>query len=343
MNQPERKRNTGFDVLKFLCAFLVICIHTDYYGKEFVVPIARAAVPVFFMITGYFHATILQSGKQSHQLRKIGLITLLANLLYMLWEMLTGPGSIADTLHSWWDAEVWLRFLLLNESPFRSHLWYLGALLYVLVIVEKANKRGLRGKLYRLIPVLLMCNLVLGNYAGLLLGKEIPLEFSRNYLFLGLPCFLLGDLLYRNRDAKQMSNLRLTVLLLSAVILTYAEKSLLCHTGTYGNQDFFLGTIFVSYSLFCLVRNNPQVFEHRFLKRVGRWGRELSLGLYIFNVIIRTVVMKGIGIAAVQLPWLQKLSDHIAPLIMLLATSCTAWIMLLGWRKIKCCFRRSPN
>ena len=49
-------RADNFDILKSICAFLVICIHVPFPGAfgECVTTAARIAVPVFFMITGYF-------------------------------------------------------------------------------------------------------------------------------------------------------------------------------------------------------------------------------------------------------------------------------------------------
>lgn len=38
-------RNVGIDLLKYLCAFLVICLHSDFHGKTYVDTIARIAVP----------------------------------------------------------------------------------------------------------------------------------------------------------------------------------------------------------------------------------------------------------------------------------------------------------
>ena len=50
-------RNNNLDILKTICAFLVICIHIPFPGSvgAIITPLARIAVPIFFMITGYFY------------------------------------------------------------------------------------------------------------------------------------------------------------------------------------------------------------------------------------------------------------------------------------------------
>lgn len=52
----REKRYEGLDILKLICAFLVICIHvpTSLRIYENIVVLSRVAVPIFFMITGFF-------------------------------------------------------------------------------------------------------------------------------------------------------------------------------------------------------------------------------------------------------------------------------------------------
>lgn len=50
------KRNNGIDILRFLCAFFVVCIHAPFLGiaGSYIKAIDRIAVPVFFICSGYF-------------------------------------------------------------------------------------------------------------------------------------------------------------------------------------------------------------------------------------------------------------------------------------------------
>ncbi len=50
------QRNSGIDILKVICSFLVICIHKRFLGVagEYIRALSRVAVPVFFIISGYY-------------------------------------------------------------------------------------------------------------------------------------------------------------------------------------------------------------------------------------------------------------------------------------------------
>lgn len=336
MQITETKRNSGFDFLRYVCAFLVISIHTQYFGKEYAMLFARAAVPIFFMITGYFYTSVSERGRHIFQIRKILIITVLSNLVYIIWELLSAMGSsggIHTKFLSWIDASLWLNVLLTNDSPFRSHLWYLSALLYVLLIALFI-KNG-RKKLYFLIPVLLGINLLLGNYSTLIFGKTLPLAYSRNFLFLGLPCFLLGDLIYQRRNAAQPGNRVLLLILSLSLVVSFSESFLLTRLGMYQNQDLSLGNIATAYAVFSLVKNNPAFFEHSLCKRIARMGKDLSLGIYICHAIIRTFTEMAIAYTGRLIPVINAICYYSMPLIMLIVDSCAVFILLWVMKKLK--------
>lgn len=49
-------RYNSLDVLKVLCAFFIVCIHAPFPGTwgGYFTSITRIAVPIFFMISGFF-------------------------------------------------------------------------------------------------------------------------------------------------------------------------------------------------------------------------------------------------------------------------------------------------
>ncbi len=53
--EPVRmQRNYSVDILRFLCAYLVITLHIHTPYSAYTEPIARCAVPLFFMMSGFF-------------------------------------------------------------------------------------------------------------------------------------------------------------------------------------------------------------------------------------------------------------------------------------------------
>lgn len=79
------ERNYSIDVLKFICAVLVVIIHTEWNYQQLVLPIAKCAVPCFFIISGYllFDKTGIKPERLNRNLIHIGKITLWASFLFI--------------------------------------------------------------------------------------------------------------------------------------------------------------------------------------------------------------------------------------------------------------------
>ena len=185
------QRNYSIDILKFICAALVVLLHTNSSYQNLVSPITRCAVPCFFMISGY----LLYDGKRIGEIRlkrsiaNILKITLWSTLLFAILKEIIAfhHGNLYFP-----NVNEWICFIVLNENPFGFHLWYLGAYLYVLFIVILVDRYDKWHFMFKAIPVLLVCDLIFGKYSLLLIGKEYPFIFVRNFLFVGLPYFALG-------------------------------------------------------------------------------------------------------------------------------------------------------
>lgn len=80
-------RLDGLDILKAVCVFFVISIHARFPGKygTYFSALARIAVPIYFMITGFFYSHIREQNKQTKQLRRIFKMGLYSNCLFFAW------------------------------------------------------------------------------------------------------------------------------------------------------------------------------------------------------------------------------------------------------------------
>lgn len=103
--------------------------------------------------------------------------------------------SIESFLLDTFTIENVLKFIAFNESPLKGHLWYLGAILYVLIIMHIFDKLKIEKCLVFAAPFLLMGDLILGKYSVLLLGREFPYILVCNFLFVGIPYFCIGRLI----------------------------------------------------------------------------------------------------------------------------------------------------
>lgn len=281
-----RNRIIGLDLVKCLCTFFVICVHMPYRYKQYIDPMTRIAVPIFLMITGYFYPALHQNKKVTGQIVKIAKLLLVSNLLYFFWNLLMVPlngQSIELYLQNMCTLSFWVRFLLTGGNAFSDHLWYLGALLYVLIFIRLTDKLFPRKKLYPLIPVLYGLNLLLGNYSTLIFGIRIPLEYSRNFLMTGLPFFLLGDWL-SNKSPRIHNNILLTTVLLGSVA-SCMEQRFLIHMCSDFNADYYISTPFTACALFLLALNISPSLEIGPFPFLAKIGRQSSTTLYILHPI----------------------------------------------------------
>lgn len=259
MTVEEKRSYAGLDCLKCICAFLIVCIHAQFpgaFGKYFVA-LSRSAVPVFFMITGFFYSQTVQKNRTGQQIKKILGLVLGANLFYLLWNTAVNlPNLSAVKVYpaDCFSLKSAIEFFVFDESPFAEHLWYLSAVLYVLLIIKFADKFFGRKKLYPLVPVLLFAGLCFGKYSGLLFGREFSVVYSRNFLFVGLPCFLLGDMFrkYHGKISGFCGAHRAVHWLLIAAfsVTTVLERFMIVSSGKYTAGDYYISTTLLACALF---------------------------------------------------------------------------------------------
>lgn len=341
MAQSDRvsQRHSGIDFVKYLCAFMVICIHMTYAGKTYLEPLTRFAVPVFFMITGYFYSSVKQNGKEYKQLKKVLQLLISSSLLYLLWNIvryaITGK-SIPAYFHSILNIQAFINFVCFNESNLSGHLWYLSALVYVLVIVLLLDKYSSRDRFYKLIPLLLLINIITGTYSTILFGKKLSLLLSRNFLFCGLPFFLLGDAIYKTQ-IKLTRNSLLVIAILSVLVST-AENALFLHIGVAFNSDCFIATPFLATSVFMLALKSQSVSTIPILAKIARLGKTASTAIYIIHPIVILIMNKTVGVIANYVPWLHAVWHCTAPFVVLVVCtllSCIFSTLQRNLRQIK--------
>ena len=246
-------RYKNFDILKSICAFLIVCIHVAFPGKvgEYFTTLTRTAVPLFFMITGYFYSDIAKKDGEVKQIRKILRLFIEANLLYFLWKLfLTAVNSnITSFFHNIFTLKALIKFLFLNESPFNGHLWYLGAILYVLMIVYIADKLNCEKLLYILTPVLLLSDLIFGKYSLALWNIEFPNILVRNFLFVGIPYFCIGRLIKAGVGQK-INRSTLSVLIFFFSLTSLLERYILVSLSVNATRDHYISTTLLSIAVF---------------------------------------------------------------------------------------------
>ena len=194
-------RNRTLDMVKAICAYAVVLLHVHFPGSAGIIAnvLARFAVPVFFMVSGYFcfrgdDTEFIRTGKKIRHVLKLMLV---AFPVCCLWEMIQNHidgASQKEWLEALVSGEHIRQFLLYNNSSqVKWHLWFLPALLYCYLLFALAARFRICKQAYVLIPVLLLIHFGMEEFSTFLFPeKHFRVMQFRNYLFTGFPFFYVG-------------------------------------------------------------------------------------------------------------------------------------------------------
>ena len=242
-----------------------------YGGGGYWIAVCRIAVPIFLMISGYFY------NKESaiKQIKKIGFLFIEANLLYCVWSCFYG---VVSGVYPIINGNSILRFMLLNESPFAGHLWYLGAIMYTQIFAYIMDQIRMKKVLYLTTPILLIIDIAFGKYSLLLFGREFDYVFIRNWIFVGIPFYSIGLLL--REKGYRIGSWGVPAFILTTVL----ERYLLVANGLNATRDQYISTIFLSIAIFSVALE----YRGAINECVAKVGREYSTWLYIVHPIFIT-------------------------------------------------------
>lgn len=262
------------------------------------------------MITGYFYSDTTKKHCQILQIKKILKLLILANIVYLVWKCFYSVITHnTDFFQNIFTLKSFLGFILLNESPLNGHLWYLGAILYVLTIVLITDKLNCSKLLYWLIPVLLFSDLVLGKYSIVIWGREFPYILVRNFLFVGIPYFCIGHLIrngFGNIISKSVSGGLIVLFSLTSLL----EHFILVSIDMNATRDHYISTTLLAVVVFIFALKCGNNFNNENIANkmncrlhviglLAVIGRKYSTWLYILHPIFITcidVLMKKVGL-----------------------------------------------
>lgn len=289
------KRNNSIDVLRIVASFFVICIHITFFCEDYIRPVIRLAVPAFFMISGYFYANVSFKTKKK-RIKNIFFLTLTSNLAYFVFDiiMAISKSDVEGFFLESFTTEKWINFLIFNESMFSVHLWYLGALLYCMLIDLGVTKLRIKnGIIVFSIVVLLIFNLVLGKYSLLVFNRPFFEYTVRNFIFTGLPYFYIGKLLYSFDISKIKLGKPVFVLFFVFFCITLYTEIFIIHTlDVNAPSEQYISSIFIALTIFLFVLKYPMPYPEGFGKALASAGEKYSLAIYIIHpMIIKTIAV----------------------------------------------------
>lgn len=295
------KRLQSVDVMRVIAIIAVIAIHTIPFtppsvpiGQSFdpatiVNGLARFAVPLFFILSGYFWAKKIESagevwGPSLAMGKRIALLFVVWSLIYLIpfdfaEVFADGPSGFLDHLGRSIHTQLGRPVTVFFQGT-EQHLWFLMALLWSLGISALLIGLRQRGLLLALAIALFAFGLAGKAYSGTPLGFKTGFNL-RNGPFFSLIFFVMGILLAGT--GKPLPGLRTGLWIASAGIgLQFAELAILHEGwGVSMSQDYVLSTfVFGLGAAFIALSNSPRLH----LARAAAIG-PLVLGIYSAHII----------------------------------------------------------
>lgn len=296
-------RNKNVEIARYICAFLIVCIHVPLFCSFCIYPILRCAVPFFYILTGFFiYSEDIQ--KSSSKLRKslhhysVLWVTnlVLLSVIVILLRYLAGDNS------EFLNSQDFNKFLRLGFCNFLSHvtisdhtynitnqLWYLYGGAIALFFLYITRSKWFTRKFNILIGLLAIVPIIL-SYA---ISVKVP-----QYVYLSIPSIYLGICVnkYRHR-LYGISTMQILTGIFMFVVFVYAEYILsVSLLNRVVACDAYLGTLMLS-SLFVIVTLRlPET-----IKRGGGIPYQASLDIYIWHQLVYVILVGLFEIELYQL------------------------------------------
>ena len=292
--EPSLKAGThihSIDVMRIVMAFFVVAIHVPFADKagEVFITYGKTAVPFFLVVCGYFlyrddNAEMMK--RLIKQTKRIFIFFVAANLFYAAFFALfvrVKEGSF-DSLKECFTVKALTDFLLYNMSPFCEPLWYLGSLLYALLIMLLLNKLKVLKFAMFLAPFLVAAYVVMSH-----LGIGTPVQL-RNAVLVGLGYTMMGMLI--RRFEKKIFGSKAAAPVLWIVFVICCVTAIVELNGyKQGIAVPFVSCEILVYVTALLCLKYPDFGKGTF----AEWlGHECSLPVYIIHMaVLQLIIMTG--------------------------------------------------
>ena len=267
----QKIRNIWLDLFRFLLIFMVINIH--FNEQSFFLPIFRLAVPMFFMISGYFSYSKDYNAQMNKNIKSIK-----ASLSYIVFGY-----SFCFV--------VGLILLLFNYDmtkyelfPYSYHLWFLISFFVVWCVHFLICKYNLQKIYWYIVPILIIIALAL-NICIEVFELNLPLILNRNAFFVGLPMFGIGYLLHRGGVVAGSTKTKVLTLLLAVVFLflSLLEAQIVV-------LEYYICSVFSSVC-FLLFFASLRVQTNKYIEWYYKYiGSKVVFCIYIIHLFIGNII-----------------------------------------------------
>lgn len=296
MNQ--KNRINSLDSLKAIAAFLVCYQHACGTGflANSLLSIAKIAVPLFIMITGYMYKDTVAVKREKNQIKRYISIAVEMGVFWFIVDTLYH--FLRHDLLFYWkkfiDLDNISRFLFFNDPVAADHAWYMWALIYVFVVLLVIPSLSQKRKLQTMMILLgFIAILSLGRYS-FLFGKDYPYYFIRNFLCEGIPFFLVGMKIRQLDENKKIPNYKMNIgLVMNCIVLQILEFSLLEKIDPGVTSGIYIMTPFLGIAIFILCISLKEIVRESNILAVI--GRKYSLFIYVVHPLFVRIEKKTIN------------------------------------------------
>ena len=319
----QKARNLWLDLFKICMCWMIISIHFVWETYSYY-PVYRLAVPLFFLISGYFNYRTEEGKRKNGALnfiKRSAKYMVFGFAFYIVFDFIMcyvdgkGVGYYFTTL---FYENILFDFFFLNRPITYSgaQLWFLIAL-FVVSLVHYALVRFDKEKWYYwIIPAGLAIQLFFGAYMRVFQETDMPIRYTRNAWFNGLPFFGLGYLLAQFDLHKKKWHTGLYLFLAVAFTLLQIPE------GNFVEAEVYASTVpaAVFTLLFFLGLPSPKAdFYYKW------FGKNMSFYVYILhmavgivvgriwvfeNLFLRSLVILGISMGLYELCYLLSSRYH---------------------------------
>lgn len=275
-------RNISLDLMRLILAFMVVGIHTSFLA-EFSEPISymltqglfRIAVPIFFIVNGYYFSVALDSGSAKAWLAKIAALYSVWMILYSHYWFYLGEASLFDL------AKI-AHTIIFGYF----HLWYLPATIGAAAMVYFCRKLSSMAFFILLVGAFSVGVLTqyLGNYHVvdyLFFDKILNMGWVyRNFIFYGLPFFGVGYLLARNLVESKITFNQSVIVSVIGICCIFLESYFnYCFIGKSEGFDLLLSLAIASPAIFILFK------KINFMGH-SKWLSFFASGIYFVHPLV---------------------------------------------------------
>lgn len=317
LSPKTSNRNITLDIIKLVAAYMVVFIHNKFYGNFglAVEAVARFAVPLFFVSSGYFcyNNSLDKIKAKAIRIAKMFLwATIMYHFVNLSFFVLQGKiDEIVPYLTGMFSFETIWRFFLTNLPYSSTPLWFLLALAYTYVVHYFVVKFKVSHKLMVVISCVIIALDIVSWEIAPHFGTVIPVVNC--FVTFGYPFFTLGLCFRRNQDKLKNTKSWLLILMMAVGIaesivsrLYYQSHELynatvpeflLCVQHTKPPvPELFIGTVLVVFALVVFSLKYPQLSCPKWLEKLAA----CSTYIYIFHRLCGMVVVKGLKFVGVD-------------------------------------------